>query len=411
MYSSCTVHVQLYSYCTIKLLYSLFVKEEEPPKAKMQTILKTLVFIFVYLNLSSSQSIDLLAVSANISDEAVLRFDSTYQCGVEDVTDSLIELSTYLTPEGAECVTCLPKDYALDPFDFYSSQQCITTSDKCAGGYTPDSKLLSELTKVSQYVKSIARSCQDVYNLDNTLSSGEYDILSSDGTYLTVYCDFDIVECGDGVWTRVASIDMSRSGNTCPSGLTQYTIDGLSHPVCDRVHEPYGACDSTFFSTYGISYSHVCGRVRGYAYGIGGLDGIYPNHESYINSIDSYYVDGISITYGSPRNHIWTYAGGQTDDESNYEDCPCNLDSLEVSPSYVGGDYYCEAGSSTLGDPLWDGQGCGNLEYLCCTYHNLPWFTKNLGESTTDDIELRACTSEGYPDEATPIDIIELYIR
>ena len=29
----------------------------------------------------------------------------------------------------------------------------------------------------------------------------------------------------------------------------------------------------------------------------------------------------------------------------------------------------------------------------------------------TDDIELRICTSERYPDESTPVDVLELYVR
>ena len=49
--------------------------------------------------------------------------------------------------------------------------------------------------------------------------------------------------------------------------------------------------------------------------------------------------------------------------------------------------------------------------YSCCTSPNIPWFFKSLNQSTTDDIELRLCTSEGYRDEATPVDIIELYVH
>ena len=41
----------------------------------------------------------------------------------------------------------------------------------------------------------------------------------------------------------------------------------------------------------------------------------------------------------------------------------------------------------------------------------MPWFIKTLNQWTSDDIELRMCTTEGYPQEATPIDIVEIYIR
>ena len=98
--------------------------------------------------------------------------------------------------------------------------------------------------------------------------------------------------------------------------------------------------------------------------------------------------------------------------------CPCNNGSTETTSQYVGDDYYCESGSHVYepytfhyDDPLWDGKQCDYLESSCCTSPNMPWFVKSLNQSTTDDIELRMCTSEGYPDESTPVDIIELYVR
>ena len=47
----------------------------------------------------------------------------------------------------------------------------------------------------------------------------------------------------------------------------------------------------------------MCSRIIGYQYT--SPDGMY-RHEN----IDSVYVDGITVTHGSPRQHIWTlYAG------------------------------------------------------------------------------------------------------
>ena len=42
-------------------------------------------------------------------------------------------------------------------------------------------------------------------------------------------------------------------------------------------------------------------------------------------------------------------------------------------------------------DILWDGQNCTSTS-TCCQLNNPPWFTKNLPNATTDDIELRLCT-------------------
>ena len=41
----------------------------------------------------------------------------------------------------------------------------------------------------------------------------------------------------------------------------------------------------------------------------------------------------------------------------------------------------------------------------------MPWFLKTLNEITTDNIELRVCSNQGIPDEDTPLDIIEIYVK
>ena len=109
------------------------------------------------------------------------------------------------------------------------------------------------------------------------------------------------------------------------------------------------------------------------------------------NNIDSYYIDGISITYSSnPRQHIWTYAAGEDDFEAGFDDCPCNNGSSVAVPDFVGIDYYCESGNRTheyqnilyVSDTLWDGQQCNGIESTCCTNPNMRWFVKTLNEET-----------------------------
>ena len=67
--------------------------------------------------------------------------------------------------------------------------------------------------------------------------------------------------------------------------------------------------------------------------------------------------------------------------------------------------------NSFADDPLWDGQNCNGPESTCCTNPNMPWFLKTLDETTTDDIELRVCSNAGLPNEDTPLDIIEIYVK
>ena len=133
------------------------------------------------------------------------------------------------------------------------------------------------------------------------------------------------------------------------------------------------------------------------------------------------YVDGVSITYGSaPRKDIWTYTAGAQLGSPTYT-CPCNSDSMQEVPPYVGSDYYCETSAHVYtccynrfhiypNDILWDGQQCVAQEAPCCTHLNMPWFFKTLNETTTEDIELRMCGDEPINNEDTPLQVIELYV-
>ena len=61
-----------------------------------------------------------------------------------------------------------------------------------------------------------------------------------------------------------------------------------------------------------------------------------------IVSIDGPYVDGVSLTYGSPRQHIWTFAAGQSEFSNVNDNCPCDVTINITIPPFVGGDYFCE---------------------------------------------------------------------
>ena len=255
-------------------------------------------------------------------------------------------------------------------------------------------------------------SCDDVLKADPKAPSGEY-LITVNSKEQKVYCEMGTTgKCGgEGGWTKVAYYDISQ-GDECPYGLGK--------TVCDRKQEgSSGRCDGTFFSTLGVHYTKVCGRVHGYQHdGTGYVDGIYPNHKGK-KDIDWWYVDGVSITRGSPREHIWTFVNGHLETGTSKNDCPCNEYSKETrTPSFVGDHYYCESATSKHKahtiypyDPLWDGQDCNGAEVPCCTNPNLPFFVRTLPTPSYDDIELRICSSGGLPDEACGIDMIELYVK
>ena len=135
-------------------------------------------------------------------------------------------------------------------------------------------------------------------------------------------------------------------------------------------------------------------------------------------------MEGVSVTHGhQPRKHIWSLANALQEAYgfgSNQHICPCRPSSTmqQYIPTFVGNDNFCDTGTVGTGvighlytdDPLWDGQGC-DLQPDCCSFHSPPLFCKELPYSTTDDIEVRICADEGYPNEDSPIALIELYVQ
>ena len=215
-----------------------------------------------------------------------------------------------------------------------------------------------------------------------------------------------------GGWMQVVNLDMTNTTHQCPPGTTLRT--DLPKRLCG-ISVSWLGCSSTIFNLYGIAYSQVCGKIIGYQDRT--PDGF---GNGWSNSIDGAYVDGISLTHGSnPRQHIWTFAAA-LDEVGTYRGliCPCIDRNIATTPSptFVGNDYFCDTGSADHfqvifygDDPLWDGAGCGPNND-CCDFNNPPWFRKQLPSTTTDNIQMRLCR-EGFPDEDTPVEIIEIYVQ
>ena len=215
----------------------------------------------------------------------------------------------------------------------------------------------------------------------------------------------------------MAYINMSNSSQQCPLAWREYNSNGVR--ACGRPVSTSGSCPGTVFAANRL-YNKVCGRVIGYQ--VGSTDAFA--YRARDQSLDSYYVYGVSITYGSPRNHIWTLASGitdltQTPDNLLGYNCPCSdpPNHRVLPPSFVGDDYYCESGNSGSSysykvlyssDPLWDGEQC---EGECCSNgKSPPWFSVQLSNPTTDDIEVRICIPQGSNDDVA-IELLEIYVQ
>ena len=223
--------------------------------------------------------------------------------------------------------------------------------------------------------------------------------------------------CGGPGWRRVAFINMTDPNQDCPQGLnlTDYSIRS-----CGRAHSEGNCSSPLVFPVNGSQYSQVCGRVTAYRWG---ATGAFVGYNSPTGSIDGVYVDGLSLTHGSPRTHIWTFASGifngiTSDDPLPEARCPCDPGNTFGSPSFVGNDYFCESVATLLSilDPyqffpdnaLWDGQDHLNP---CYGLNNPPWFNKTLPVPTTDDIEFRMCLINRFDEANIALQLLEIFVQ
>ena len=273
--------------------------------------------------------------------------------------------------------------------------------------------IAQELLVLHNESAALPTSCKQVQEQQPNSPSGYYILAGPTGTYST-YCNMGTL-CGSGVgWTRLAYLDMTDATQSCPSGFRLYQSGGVR--ACGRPGTSSGSCSSVTFPSNSLNYSQICGRVTGYQYY--SADAFHGP-----SNINSYYVDGVSITRGSPRQHVWTLANGLTDSYNNhpYWICPCATGSTQTVPSFVGNHYFCESGNQAstwtnilyTSDPLWDGQGCGSLEATCCSAPGLPWFHRDYGSTTTTDyIEMRVCGNSGSANnEDTTVSFYEIYVK
>ena len=173
--------------------------------------------------------------------------------------------------------------------------------------------------------------------------SGHYWIQNAGTGYANLeYCDMTRRCCNStGGWMRVAHLDMTDTNQHCPSGFRLITSPKRT---CGT---PGSRCVSTTFPLNGVKYSRVCGKIIGYQYA--SVDAFDPYYLDRSHTIDSLYVDGVSLTHGQrPRKHIWTFAAAFDETRSNQLVCPCtkiNTLFTGVVPPFIGQDYFCETGS------------------------------------------------------------------
>ena len=140
----------------------------------------------------------------------------------------------------------------------YSSQS--STAECGHSDPLQDDQLMEALSKIHQELGCSTprnRSCQEILYCFPSAPSGYHEIRVPNGSLVQVYCDMEGTNCGgQGGWMRVAHVNMSQDGASCPQGLTQKTNSGLT--LCGL---NASGCEGTLFSALGLSYSRVCGQL------------------------------------------------------------------------------------------------------------------------------------------------------
>ena len=152
--------------------------------------------------------------------------------------------------------------------------------------------------------------CPEVDRILRQIRSNITDVLN----HLSEHDIHVVPECGDGLWYRVAYLDMTDPSQQCPGAWREYNTSGAR--TCGRPEGTSG-CSTTFYPTnHSKQYSNVCGRIVGYQ--VGTPDG-------FTNNDRTGYMDGVSITHGEPHHHIWSYVADHSERSSDHAvgNCPC----------------------------------------------------------------------------------------
>ena len=266
------------------------------------------------------------------------------------------------------------------------------------------------LSRLGRRRKLAASSCNEIRDANPSAHSRNYWLMGSDeASPATVYCDYEFepppslkalvfsdTQLTAG-WMRALDMDMSRHHASCPNGLWQ--VDRPCKACGYNDENETGGCNSVTFSTHGVPYKRICGMASGYGHHIHLPDSstTLTDCPSCGKDIDTAYLNGISITYGTPRNHVWSYAAVWTRDNPS-------------RPEFINEDYHCcgAGGSGRLREDV-QGTPCDEVESSCCRHPGLPWFCKELSEPTTADIEVRLCRNQEH--NSVFVDKIKIYLQ
>ena len=253
-----------------------------------------------------------------------------------------------------------------------------------------------------------AHDCRYIIDNDPQKTDGHYWIRNSrNNTATRVYCSMTGHNCGGGIWMRIGEINMSRRLSECPPTLQRVDIGNRRYCYCRT-----SPCSTVSFDSLGKNYSEVCGYVRAYQYG---------DLEAFrdMNPSIGWYGEGISVTRGSSKEHIWSYIiGARYSSGPRGDACPCSTGGTSSSPpSQVGDNYYCDSGNPgpktgrLYTTPLWSHSSLCRSNGNCCRNPDQPWFKGTTGTRTTDNVDFNWCASRLVGIEEAATTDVQVYIK
>ena len=246
-------------------------------------------------------------------------------------------------------------------------------------------------------------SCLEILARDPSATSGAFDIVV-DGVGRVVACD---MATEGGGWTLLLRY---REGDACPPGWAA-AARGCVRPASG------GASQASTTVLPSHPFAAMRGIVAGF--GLGGSDAYRDGTGA---TIDGIYVDGLTITRGVPRRHVFTFAHGCTEVFGDGATCGCPCDGGTAAPTFVGTDFRCEEPQRSVepsntgnrffdvDDPLFDG---GGIEDATCVgdAESSSSFTIEMADVAADPVELRLMGTEGSGNEDLAVVGLELWIR
>jgi hypothetical protein len=258
-----------------------------------------------------------------------------------------------------------------------------------------------------QYVKNIWESASACMRIDTIVlgATGELGLCPTDDILQLVRrnmsaaiqqalppCD---TPCGGAGWRPVVSLDIGDSSQECPTPWVEAPTPARS--CYARVSDDSLGVN---FPVSGPRYSKVCGRVVGYSET--STDAFAQIVGS--RTIDSAYLDGMSVTHGSQHQHIWSFGTGHRPEYTGFC-CPWDTSNRAIARSPPSFAISVMARTMEQSGMVWTAPqpAAPSTLPLGLMSHSLPHLRWHGGEAL--------CQNEDERNESTRLHLMTLYVQ